>query len=161
MDNLRIEQMLENVERKRARGEWLTYFDDQLKQIDPDLSLVKAQESAEPRMGLIPGLWHVRKINGGGIQDTYLPIDDGNGNFVEPHMGVLDGLRANDLQRPGRMDDLRKAWDAEDRRRADSKLKFREEFKEEFMDRYKAHSNPGVLFGDNSWTARAGARKDR
>lgn len=159
LGNLELERALENVERKRARGDWLGYFDQQLRELDSKLSLVKARDDAPAFGGMVPGFWHVRRANGGGIPDSYLPITDENGGFIEPHSGILEGLRANDLQRAGRLDELRKEWDRRDADREKSMRTFRDDFRDEFLDRYKAHSNPGVLFGDNRWTYRAGARK--
>jgi hypothetical protein len=160
LDNLELERALENVQMKRTRGEWLHYFDQALKEMDPKLSLVKAREDAPRYGGMIPGLWHVRRENGLGQRDTYLPIDDGNGNFVEPHMGILEGLRSNDMQRPGALDDMRKKWDAEQRDHEKRLQAFKDERMEEFKDRYRLHAYGSVSFADTRWKNSAKGRRD-
>jgi hypothetical protein len=159
LGNMELEAALEKVQMKRTRGEWLHYFDQQLKEMDPNLSLVKASETAPRFGGMIPGLWHVRRVNGAGIPDTYLPIDDGNGNFVEPHMGILEGLRSNDMRRPGALHEMRKKWDAE-QRDYDKRLQaFKDERMEEFKDRYKFHAHGSVSMADVRWKNSAKGRR--
>jgi hypothetical protein len=155
--SLELQEQLEKVERLRERGADLKAFDDALKQIDERLSLVQASPNATAP-GLTPGYWHVRRQNDPPTMDSYLILTAPDGSFVEPHSGFLDWLRGCDLQRPGALDDLQKQQYAKERERQRRKELLHEERVDEFLSRYKAHANPGVLFGDNKWTWRAGAR---
>lgn len=159
--NARLEASLETLQRKRARAGWLAHFNDALRGIDPKLSLVKARETIALERDLVPGLWHVRRENGTDLPDSYLPISGPDGGFLEPHEGVLNQLRERDLQRPGRMEELRATWDAEDRARKNKQLLFREEMKEEVATRYKVLTSPGVSFSDTRWTNSKKARRDK
>jgi hypothetical protein len=142
-----LEHSLEQLGAKRERAGWLRYFDQQLQAIDPKLSLVKARDEVYD-VAMIPGFWHVRRENGADLQDTFLPITGPGGQFIEPHSGVLDGLRSNDLQRPGALDELRKKFDREDAAREAVRQSTRAELNEEFALRYKAKENRSVLFSD-------------
>lgn len=159
--NAALEQSLETLQRKRDRAGWLAHFDSALKGIDPKLSLVKARETIALERGLVPGLWHVRRENGADLPDSYLPISGPTGEFMEPHEGVLNQLRERDLQRPGRMEELRKSWDEEDLARKRKKLLFKDEMNDEFATRYKVLTSPGVSFSDNRWTNSKRARRDK
>lgn len=146
-----IEASLEALGAKRERAAWLQHFDSALRAIDPKLSLEKAREQVQDR-AIMPGYWHVRRQNGDDLPDTWLPIAGDDGEFIEPHMGILEGLRANDLQRPGRLDELRKQWDRQDAERANRTGSQRAQIREEFMERYVSNTRPSVGFGDDRWT---------
>lgn len=135
-----------NEERARLteRHDALRWFDAQLRELDPNLSLVKASESAVDR-DLTPGYWHIRRSNPIGL-DTYMRVTGPNGEFMEPHSGVLDRLRQADLQRSGGWEELLAKVEREEnesRRRQDA---VRAEIREEFLERYKAKANPSVSF---------------
>ncbi len=69
------------------------YWNEAVKRIDPQLSLVLARDTAEPP--LLPGRWHVRRSNRG-VPDSYLPITGPNGEYREPDHGILDELHRRD-----------------------------------------------------------------
>jgi len=145
-----LESALEKLDRARDRGGWLSYFDRQLRDIDGQLSLVKATEQAcEP--GLIAGYWHVKRDNPQTVP-SFLVIQGPNGEFIEPHSGVLDDLRQSDLQRPGALEEIRRA---QQREIADNKKRsaaLREDRIEELSTRIKAIDSPGIRMG-GTWSA--------
>jgi hypothetical protein len=157
--NRALEASLETLQRKRERAGWLTHFDDALKGFDSKLSLVKARETIALERGLIPGFWHIKRENGADLPDTYLPITGPSGEFMEPHQGVLDMLREKDLQRPGRMEELRAEWDEQDRRLKAQQDQWRAEMSDEFAQRYKSMASPGISFSDTPWTNSKRARR--
>lgn len=142
---------LYNAEREKLtnRHEHLKWFDVQLKQLDWRLSLVKAAPGAVDR-DLIAGYWHIKRDNSEkGMLDTYLPITGPNGEFMEPHTGVLEQLRGGDLQRPGAWEEMIRRHDREEQDRKNRLAAERADFKEEFALRYKAKANPGVSFNSS------------
>lgn len=157
LHNMELERSLEKMGRLRQRAHDLRALEDALKQIDPMLSLVKAQEKVE-NPNVRPGYWHVRRSNAP-FPDTYLTIEGPNGEFVEPHSGVLDVLREQDTRRQGWFDEFRMRKVREKRDREKNRLLLAEDRREELATRIKAYDNPGVAFGTRGWTYRAGARK--
>jgi hypothetical protein len=141
---------LYNAEREKLshRHEHLKWFDAELKRIDWRLSLVRAHDGAVDR-DLIPGYWHIKRDNSQhGMADSYLPIKGPNGEFMEPHSGVLDRLRERDMQRPGAWEEMIRWHDREEDERQARLAAERADFREEFALRYKAKANPGVSFSN-------------
>lgn len=142
-----LEAQLERISALRERHGWLRYFNDQLRQLDPFLELVKAAENAtEP--GLRPGFWHVKRNNPADIP-TYYPIEDANGNFIDPHMGVLDELRKMDTSRAGWLDEMlakrRREYESRKRREKEDRVT-------ELAERIYHYDVPKVAFNDTKWT---------
>lgn len=105
-----------NIERERVseKFEALRWFEYQLRQLDPKLSLVRVSGRAEV-YGVIPGYWHIVRDNSdSGEPDSYMPLKGEHGEPVEPDSGVLERLRAADLQRPGAIEDMRRRLDREE-----------------------------------------------
>ena len=67
---------------------------DDLRRIDPTLSLVLASEHSDELDH--PGCWHIRKRIAGGI-DEYWPLVGPEGEYREPGSWVLYALEAADL----------------------------------------------------------------
>jgi hypothetical protein len=127
-----------------------------LKQIDPDLQLVKAKENANTP-GLKPGYYHVLRRNPLG-SPTVLVHEGPDGEFLDPDSSLLEMLRRGDLWSDEALRDrearLRELERQRDRRR---ELE-RQERRDEVEDRLKAANNPGVsMTRAGSWTYRAGA----
>lgn len=128
--------------RAQVRAGELNWFDAQLKEMDPHLSLVKASDTANNGL-MVPGYWHVHRRNPIGI-DTYIAITGPDGEFAEPHSGVIEQLRKDDLQRPGAWEAFEDRLDREEAEYRRKILDQRAELKDEFTGRYKAKANPGV-----------------
>lgn len=89
------------VEDATQRAVW---FDRELRQIHPDLRLVFVPP-AVCTSGLTPGRYHIRFINDRG-PDAYFPLYGDDGEFVEPHGGILEQLKAQDMSKDRNLEDL-------------------------------------------------------
>lgn len=140
----------------QVRAGELEWFDAQLKELDPNLTLVRAAEhSTSP--DLVPGYWHIHRRNVIGL-DTYIAITGPDGEFAEPNSGIIEQLRKDDLQRAGAWEEFEARLDREEESYRRKVLDQRAEMKDEFAGRYKAKANPGVSMADVGWKHRAGAR---
>lgn len=157
LHNLELERSLEHLRRVRERGDALTSLDRALRDLDPMLSLVKARDRVESGW-MRPGYWYVRRCNAP-FPDSYLVIEGPDGEFVEPHSGILEELRRLDTRRAGWFDDHRRAKDRERRDRDERRRRMAEDRRVEIAERVKAIDSPGVSMADTRWTYRAGARR--
>jgi hypothetical protein len=152
---------LYNLEREAMaeRHGALRWFDQQLKQIDPALDLVRAAPHASAP-GMVPDFWHVRRRNGPGVIDSYIAITGDDGGFVEPASWWLERFRADDAWTNGGWDAMKKRWDAREASRARDKENRRVARVEEIAGRIKAIDSPGVSMTDaGAWRYRARARR--
>lgn len=159
LHNLELERSMDRVERLRQRGHDLQSIERDLQDIDPMLSLVRAREQVEnPEMR--PGFWHVRRCNAP-FPDSYITIEGPDGQFVEPHSGVVEWFRREDTRRQGYFDDLRKAKERGKREQAIRRAEFHADQRVELAERIKAYANPGVSFAGTGrgWSYRAGAKR--
>lgn len=130
----------------------------ELKKFDMSLQLVKASESAQAQ-GLKPGYYHIIKDNGMGFAPGIVVHQGPNGEFREPDSGLFRELMEADLW------DDRVVRDRERRRKqleeAEARAKAREaeERRQEFAERWKARTNPGVSMAGKNWTYKHGARR--
>lgn len=137
----------------------LEQWNKELKEIDPYLELVRAHENASAP-GLKPGYYHVLRHNPG-APPSLIPVETDEGEFREPDSNLFDQLRHWDgwdnrvtRDREVRAQKLERARDRQKAREHEERL-------DEAMLRLKAYNEPGVLFGDNRWTHRAGAKRGR
>lgn len=90
----KAEQALQVESKVREMEHW----DQELKRIDPGLSLVVAKPGSEDE-GLMPGRWHVCKHVPNG-PDEFWPLVGPNDEYREPGGWILDEFNANDLWDP-------------------------------------------------------------
>jgi hypothetical protein len=76
-----LARSLQKVDRVRQRGDYLKWFDRELRQIDGCLSLVRASENSTAP-GMIAGYWHVMRDNPR-TMPAFFPIRGPNGEFME------------------------------------------------------------------------------
>lgn len=144
-----IDAQLERMARLRERHGFLSWFDRELKLIDPRLSLVKANESPD-QSALVPGAWHIRRDNEA-TMPTYIPILTEDGRPREPVNHDLEELKKADMQRPGAFAEFCRRQEQKildqrlDRERA------QEARVDEIVDRIKHHENVSVGY-DRKWT---------
>lgn len=149
-----------NLARERLveRHEALRWFDRQLKELDPDLELVRAKEVVD-EPGLRPGFWHVKRNNRDTV-DRYFVIQGPDGEYMEPHSGFIEYLRSQDLQAPGAWKRLMENQEREERLAERSKVLAREERLQEFADRVKSYESPAVSMA-GSWSYKTSGRRGR
>lgn len=127
----------------QVRAGELHWFDQQLQEMDPLLSLVRADErSSHP--DLVPGYWHIQRRNPIGLH-TYIAITGPDGEFAEPHSGIIEQLRKDDLQRDGAWDEFEARLDREEESYRRKVLDQRAAMKDEFLGRYKSKTTPSIL----------------
>jgi len=118
------------------------YWTRELRKIDPNLALIKANENAQA-VGLKPGYWHVMRAVDNDVT-TLLPVVGDDGEYVEPTGRLLEMVKAGDLQNEQAM----RARQEFDRRRAAERerdrLREREERKEEMAERLSSMQNVSV-----------------
>lgn len=141
--------------RRDATLDWWT---DELRKIDPRLSLIKAKDGAEVP-GMKPGYFHILRVNEG-APPSLIPVEGPNGEFREPDSGVFDLLRRNDLWNREAAHDrkrmAREAQEAKERRRE----RERHARLEELQQRVKALTETSVsMTTARPWTQTAGARR--
>lgn len=142
-----------------AQDHRIKEFNGWLKNIDPWLSLAFAPENATGP-GIQPGRWHVTRRMPG-CSPTYLTISTNGvgvpGGFREPDSGVLESLRRADMWHRNLLAEEEKARLSHER----AVERNREARRDELALNIKAKTNPGILFGDNKWSAKAGKEKKR
>jgi hypothetical protein len=85
----------EQAEQVEAKVREVEHWDQELKRIDPSLSLVVAKPGSED-VGLMPGRWHVVKAIPN-APDEYWPLVGPNDEYREPGAWVLEEFKAADL----------------------------------------------------------------
>lgn len=124
--------------------EKMTYWNKELRQIDPDLQLVKANEDTRlPE--LRPGYWHVLRRNAA-APVTVIPVQGPNGEYREPDSSLFEELRRGDMwsnrSEAERKRTMRKLKQAEERQRD----REREERIDEAVERLRSKSRLQVAF---------------
>jgi hypothetical protein len=81
------------VEDPRARE-----FTSKLKQVHPDLWMVRAHNTVDSDVPLRPGFYHVLKVNDPAVAPlSVFVVHDGNHNYCEPTGAVFERLAEGDL----------------------------------------------------------------
>lgn len=161
-------------ERRRALANRLLDFDDPvcrewepvLKQLDPQLRLGRARGQAyEPGMNVRPNFYHWVRDNGPAAPMTIDPITGPDGvSFSEPDSGLLERLKANDLQDPIVYRALIEQHAAAEARRERDREQERQDRVEDVIDRYKSVTTASVSMNtDSPWSQnnQPAARRDR
>lgn len=152
---------LYNAERERltSRHAELRWFDDQLKAFDPNMDLVRVSEQAGG-VNMRPGFWHVRRTDPTTGWQHYMVIEGPDGQFMEPHAGVIEWLRGYDLHREGAFEGMLKQLDAKDRAKERDTARWRDALKEEYAERYANKTRASVSMSNQGrgWKNRAYAQ---
>jgi hypothetical protein len=128
-----------------------------LYQIDPQLRMVRAQESA-CAPGIVPGYYHVLRKNDIG-PPTPIPLAGHDNEFLEPGSWVLEMLQRSDMWSNSAQRERDRVAQELERQRRRAQENEKEERRDEISERWKAASNPGVSFANqgSGWRYRAGA----
>lgn len=142
------------------------HWNVELKKIDPNLRLVRAYDNATDVAGVMAGFYHLVRLRDPMTPGMLLivPLRGPSGEFIEPSSGMLDGLRACDLQNE-RVNRARQA-DAERTAASIERAAAREEEEriDEGVERYNAAFRTQILTSLDvpySQTNSATARRDR
>lgn len=156
--DLRRQHTSEVIDQAR-RDATLDWWTDELRKIDPRLSLIKAKDASEVP-GMRPGYYHVLRINEG-APPSLIVHEGPDGEFREPDSGLFDLLRRNDLWNREAAHDrkrmAREAQEAKERRRERERTARLEELRE----RVRAITETSVSMhrSNRPWTQTAGARR--
>lgn len=133
------------------------HFTAELRQIDPDLELVKASNNANVP-GLLPGYWHI--LHKGPPVDLHA-LQGPNGEFREPgswmYQWLLEQDGWNDRTKKINRERAEKAESAKQR----ELNREREDRIEEMNERWYHATHESISFSPTKrpWAARAGARR--
>jgi hypothetical protein len=143
-EHVAFQMLVEREAEDRRRGHWL---EAELRQLD-DRFRVRFFNSDHGVPWIKPGRWHVIRLNPDGAPPTAMPIER-DGEYCEPHSGVLEELRRRDSWRlKGSLADHMRAHQAKEaeqaRREAEDR---REEMKQDFETLAKINLSPQPTFG--------------
>lgn len=153
-----IDAQLERMNRLRERHGFLSWFDRELKGIDPRLSLVKASQNPD-QSALVPGAWHIRRDNEM-TMPTYIPILTDDGLPREPVNNDLEELKKADMQRAGAFEEFKAKQDKKQRDFLLGNQQAKEQRMDEIVQRIKHHENASVGY-DRKWTNSTRGRRSR
>jgi hypothetical protein len=138
----RVEQHEALVRQMLIDHNRLEAWNQELKQIDERLELVRAHDTAKAP-GLKPGYYHVLRHNPGG-PPSLIAVEGPKGEFREPDSSLFERLKSWDCwddrvlrDREERQRKLEVARERQQRREHEDRL-------DEAMLRLKAYSSPGV-----------------
>jgi hypothetical protein len=139
----------------------IEYWDRVLREIDPNLHLLKAKDWVRTGVSLRPCYWHLIRDNSDkGAPPTVMILEGENGEYIEPNSGMLDKLKRNDMQRPGFMRELREQEEKIRIAQEKEREKEREERQQEMYERWLAGTRVGVSMNRSTpWTQNARGRR--
>jgi hypothetical protein len=159
MHRMALEDSLERYQRAQERASHLRWLEQEMQQLDRRLELVKAKDTVSVDSDLKAGYWHLRFRCEDGAPDPVIVWQFPTGEFREPDSGILDFLRSRDLWNRDVFEHAKKHQEREEAGRLRALEDSRDERVAEMATRIKSIDSPGVLFGDNAWTWRAGAKR--
>lgn len=143
-EHVAFQMLVEREAEDRRKAHWL---EGELRQMD-DQMRVRFFESNCGVPWIKPGRWHVIRLNPDGAPPTAMPIEQ-DGNYCEPHSGVLEGLRRRDSWKlRGTLYEHVQAH-REKQREAERKalVEERAQMREDFITHSKINLSPRPTFG--------------
>lgn len=137
-----------------TEGGVLDHWNRALKDIDPNLRLMQAQERAKCA-GVMAGFYHLVRLRDPAKPDHLLvvPLRGPNNEFVEPTSQMLEALRACDLQNERVQRDRDAAFLREEASRLRAQQREEECRRDEGVERFLAASRTQVLLSpDVAWS---------
>ncbi len=131
-----------------------------VKQIHPDLWVVRAHNTVDADLPLRPGYYHVLKINPVDVAPVTVEAIHDDGAWCEPNGRVIQNLLMGDLSQRRNRDRIaeqdrivQEAVDKENRLRNQTR-------REELLERVKAATETRIsMSGDVPWTQNAAGRR--
>lgn len=148
-----------------ATGGVLDHWNPELRKIDPQLRLMQAMPGAVAP-GVVAGYYHLVRLRDP-ARSTFMwvqPLMGPNGEFVEPTSGMLEGLRASDLQNARAVYDRHRQDEQAAKSAERSKLRDDEDRIDEGVERLNAATRTQILVSpDVRWSQNnsSAARRDR
>ena len=157
------ENLVARLELDHARH--VEEFNRMLHEIDPAWDLVYVHrppgEECDPPAGMVWNRWHIRRTIPERRVPDFHPITGPDGEFMEPHSGVLEQLKEGDLWTPGVRERFRqRRLDAAIQRERAAEAS-RAEIREETRERLRSLFDTSISFGGRGWTASAAGRRGR
>ena len=131
-----------------------------LRKFDPLMRVGKAYDNADGIQGVVPGFYHLIRINPGNEPIWCIPIHD-NGRYAEPSEELLQMMRNSDMQNPQVLRDKERMAIAEDKSKQREKLRKREEREGAMMEAWRNIYQPKVSFGGKGWTNSVDGKRGR
>jgi hypothetical protein len=131
-----------------------------VKQIHPDLWVVRAHDTVDADLPLRPGFYHVLKINQIDVAPVSVEAIHDDGRWCEPNGRVIENLLMGDLSQRRNRDRIaehdrivQEAVERENRARNETR-------REELLDRVKAATEARISMSrDTPWTQNVAGRK--
>lgn len=141
-------------------GGILDDWNRELRKIDPYLRLGQAVEKVPVGFPLKPGYFHIIRLNPDAPPTTNT-LEGPNGEFVQPSLGMLERLKASDLQNAAVMRARKAAEQAQEAAKEKEKQGDRELRVEEGVERYKAATRTQVLTSEDvPWSQNVAGRRN-
>lgn len=153
-------QMQTDLVKMTHMKETMDSWNRDLRQIDPYLELIKAQENPEVQIhALKPGYWHIIRHNPD-APPSITTWEGPEGEYREPDSGIYDHLRLNDLQNPEVMKAIKKKRITLERLRKERENRENEERRQELFERLAANRDVRISFDrDAKWTQNVSGRR--
>lgn len=136
-------------------------WDKILREIDPNLTLIKAKDWVKTGTSLRPGYWHLIRDNSDtGAPPTVWVIEGENGEYVEPNSRILDKLRQNDLQDSRHRRRLREQEERIRQAQEREREREREERQQEMYEKWLAGNRVQISMNrDAPWSQNVAGRR--
>lgn len=151
-------QLYDRLSDRQKEWRWV---EEELKQLDPALSIVYWGEREPPAPGVLPGRFHIARDNGPGMIPGYYPIMGPNGEYREPGSELVEMMRRQDMQNTRNVRNHRRSGEARGRSEERAKETAREGRVGEIKERLKAADRPGVAFADTRWSNKTAGKRGR
>ncbi len=112
-------------------------LEHELRKVDPQLRVGFIGEKAPRQWGIIPGRWHVIRLNDG-APPYFLPIAGDDGEYLEPSFQIIEEMKSRDLWKAGAMEGLMRRRQEETDRRQKEADNRREGLKDESAHTFRA-----------------------
>lgn len=140
----------------------LDYWNRELRKIDARLEMVWFDESAKGIPGVVPCRYHIIRRNDAPSPWSVIPVQDSQGNYVEPDSGVFEMLLRDDMWSETAERERRKARSRAEAAKARERERETEERQQEILERVQAARRAFVSMDRSSpWTQNASAHARR
>jgi hypothetical protein len=138
----------------------LDYWNSELAQIDHRLEMVWFDESAAGIQGIVPCRYHVLRKNEPPTPWNVIPVQDSEGNYVEPDSGVFEMLLRDDMWSASAQRERDRARRLAEAAKARQRERETEDRQQEILERVKAARDTFISMNRSSpWSQNAAGRR--